>query len=58
VDIKATIINILQDILAKEHGTSWKQAYKVVAFMVNVRLVLNKVKRKVGIVMVVKVMSQ
>jgi len=35
-----------------------RATYKVVAFMVKVKLVENKVKRKVGIVMVVNVMSQ
>jgi hypothetical protein len=32
--------------------------YRVVAFMVKVRLVEKRVNRKVGIVMVLKVMSQ
>ncbi len=34
------------------------RTYKVVAFIVNVRLVEKSVKRKVGIVMVVKVIIQ
>ena len=57
MDTKATMISILC-VLACENRDSSQVSHRVVAFMVKVKLVENKVKRKVGIVMVTNVMSQ
>jgi hypothetical protein len=57
VDTNAIKINILIYLLVGHEGRSGN-AYRVVAFIVKVRLVEKRVKRKVGIVMVVKVMIQ
>ena len=52
------MINILPALLVATWLRSMGRTHKVVAFMVKVRLVENRVKRKVGMVMVVKVITQ
>ena len=58
VDMKATNISILQGLLVELPRNNKKTTYSVVAFMVTVRLVENRVNRNVGIVIVVKVITQ
>jgi hypothetical protein len=57
VDTKAATINILFEKLA-EVDLQQEHAYKVVAFIVTVKLVDNNVNRNVGSVMVVNVITQ
>jgi hypothetical protein len=57
VDTKAATINILFEKLA-EVDLQQEHAYRVVAFIVTVKLVDNNVNRNVGSVMVVNVITQ
>lgn len=54
---KARTISMLRSV-SPDHPDGWTATHSVVKFMVKVRLVENRVKRKVGKVMEVKVTSQ
>jgi len=59
VETKAIIMSILRGILVEIQGIQhMMETYKVVAFIVTVKLVEKRVNRNVGMVIVVKVITQ